>query len=73
MNNIRLFQPSLGPKELNSVKKVFKRSWIGYGTVQKFEAEWSKHFKVKDSIAVNSCTAALHLALYVTILKKEKV
>ena len=59
MNNIRLFQPSLGSKELNSVKKVFKRSWIGYGTeVQKFEAEWNKHFGVKHSIAVNSCTAA---------------
>ena len=54
MNNIRLFQPSLGSKELNSIKKVFKRSWIGYGTeVQKFEAEWSKHFEVKHSIAVN--------------------
>ena len=73
MNNIRLFQPSLGTKELNSVKKVFKRSWIGYGTeVQKFEAEWSKHFKVKDSIAVNSCTAALHLALLCNNFKKGK-
>lgn len=73
MNNIRLFQPSLGPKELNSVKKVFKRSWIGYGTeVQKFEAEWSKHFEVKHSIAVNSCTAALHLALLCNNFKKGK-
>lgn len=73
MNNIRLFQPSLGSKELNSVKKVFKRSWIGYGTeVQKFEQEWSKYFKVKHSIAVNSCTAALHLALLCNNFKKKK-
>lgn len=73
MNNIRLFQPSLGLKELNSVKKVFKRSWIGYGTeVQKFEQEWSKYFKVKHSIAVNSCTAALHLALLCNNFKKKK-
>ncbi len=73
MNNIRLFQPSLGLKELKSVKKVFKRSWIGYGTeVQKFEAEWSEYFKVKHSIAVNSCTAALHLALLCNNFKKEK-
>ncbi|EDZ61025.1 UDP-4-amino-4-deoxy-L-arabinose--oxoglutarate aminotransferase (UDP-(beta-L-threo-pentapyranosyl-4''-ulose diphosphate)aminotransferase), putative [Candidatus Pelagibacter sp. HTCC7211] len=73
MNNIRLFQPSLGSKELNSVKKVFKRSWIGYGTeVQKFEAEWNKHFGVKHSIAVNSCTAALHLALLCNNFKKGK-
>ena len=73
MNNIRLFQPSLGPKELSSVKKVFEKSWIGYGTeVQKFEAEWSKHFRVKHSIAVNSCTAALHLSLLCNNFKKGK-
>lgn len=73
MNNIRLFQPSLGPKELNSVKKVFKKSWIGYGTeVQKFESEWKKYFNVKHSIAVNSCTAALHLSLLCNNFKKGK-
>ena len=73
MNNIRLFQPSLGPKELSSVKRVFEKSWIGYGTeVQKFEAEWSKHFGVKHSVAVNSCTAALHLSLLCNNFKKGK-
>ena len=62
MKNIRLFKPSLNSKELDSIKKVFKKSWIGYGEqVQKFEKEWSKTFNVKHSIAVNSCTAALHL------------
>ncbi len=71
--NIRLFQPSLGKDELNSIKKVFKKSWIGYGEeVQKFEKEWSKFFKVKYSVAVNSCTAALHLALLCNNFKKGK-
>ena len=73
MQNIRLFQPSLGSKELESIKKVFKKSWIGYGEqVQKFEKEWSKFFGVKHSIAVNSCTAALHLALLCNNFKKGK-
>ena len=38
MKNIRLFKPSLDSKELNSIKKVFKKAWIGYGEeVQKFD------------------------------------
>ena len=73
MKNIRLFQPSLGTEELKSVKKVFQKSWIGYGTeVQKFENEWCNHFNVKHSIAVNSCTAALHLSLLCNNFKKGK-
>jgi len=73
MKNIRLFQPSLGKKELDSIKKVFDKSWIGYGTeVQKFEKEWSKSFNMKHSIAVNSCTAALHLSLLCNNFKKGK-
>ena len=31
MKKIRLFKPSLGRSELNSVKQVFKKSWIGQG------------------------------------------
>ena len=73
MKNIRLFQPSLDSKELSSIKKVFKKAWIGYGEqVQLFEKEWSKFFNVKHSIAVNSCTAALHLALLCNDFKKGK-
>ena len=51
IKNIRLFQPSIGNEELNSIRKVFKKSWIGYGEqVQKFEKEWSKYFNVKKVI-----------------------
>ena len=71
--NIRLFQPVLGKPELNSIKRVFNKSWIGYGEeVKRFEKEWSKKFNVKNSIAVNSCTAALHLALLCNEFKKGK-
>ncbi len=71
--NIRLFKPALGNTELNSIKRVFKRSWIGYGSeVKKFEDEWKRYFKVKHAVAVNSCTAALHTSLAVNNFKKNK-
>ena len=71
--NIRLFKPTIGKSELSSIKRVFKRSWIGYGTeVKKFEDEWKKYFNVKHAVAVNSCTAALHTSLAVNNFKKNK-
>ena len=62
--NIRLFKPSLGKEELEEIKSSFDESWIGLGPkVSQFEREWSKFIGCKESIAVNSATAALHLAL----------
>lgn len=62
--NIRLFKPSLGKEELDNIKEVFDRAWLGLGpNVSKFEKEWSNYIGVKMSIGVNSATAALHLAL----------
>lgn len=64
MKRIRLFKPTLGKDELNSVKRVFKRSWIGQGKeVVDFENKFKKKFNTKYSLAFNSCSAALHLAL----------
>jgi perosamine synthetase len=62
--NIRLFKPSIGAEELENIKKVFDREWLGLGPmVSEFEDEWSKYIGCKMSIGVNSATAALHLAL----------
>ena len=62
--NIRLFKPHVGEEELRNIKDVFNRAWLGLGPkVQEFETEWSKYLGCKTSIAVNSATAALHLAL----------
>ena len=37
-NYIRLFKPSVGRQELSSIKKIFKKSWLGYGEkVNEFE------------------------------------
>jgi perosamine synthetase len=54
----------LGKEELDNIKDAFERSWIGLGPkVTEFEQEWSKFIGCKMSLAVNSATAALHLAL----------
>ncbi len=71
--NIRLFKPSLGNEELNSVKDSFNKSWIGLGPkVHEFEDKWSQHVNSKFSIGLNSATAALHLALNVFNFPKKK-
>ena len=41
--NMRLFQPVLGKPELKSIKRVFNKSWIGYGEeVKRFEKSGAK-------------------------------
>lgn len=61
---VRLFKPSVGEEELANIRDAFERSWLGLGPlVSQFEKEWSEYIGVSTSIGVNSCTAALHLAL----------
>ena len=61
---VRLFKPSVGEEELDNIRSVFERAWLGLGPlVAQFEKEWSKYLNVSDSIGVTSGTAALHLAL----------
>ena len=64
--NVRLFKPSLGEEELAAVRDAFNRSWIGLGpSVTAFEDAWEQYTGFAESIALNSATAALHLALAV--------
>jgi perosamine synthetase len=61
---IRLFKPCVGEEELDNIRDVFKRAWLGLGPkVSQFEKEWSSYIGARNSIGVNSCTAALHLAI----------
>lgn len=64
--NIRLFKPSLGDEELAAIQDTFERSWVGLGPkVTEFEAAWEAYTGFAEAIALNSATAALHLALAV--------
>lgn len=70
---IRLFKPSFNNDEIIALKKIFNRSWIGYGQeVKKFEEHWSKYIGTKYSVGVTSCSAALHIALASKNFKKKK-
>ncbi|UJF35501.1 DegT/DnrJ/EryC1/StrS family aminotransferase [Paenibacillus hexagrammi] len=61
---VRLFKPSVGEEEIQSIQKAFDAAWLGLGArVGEFEQKWSQYIGCADSVGVNSCTAALHLAL----------
>jgi len=56
--------PDITRKEILAVNKVLKSGWLTTGLVtQKFKKEFAKYIGAKYAIAVNSGTAALHLAL----------
>ncbi|HEX4703415.1 MAG TPA: DegT/DnrJ/EryC1/StrS family aminotransferase [Pseudonocardiaceae bacterium] len=66
-DNIALGQPTVGDEELQAVAEVFRSGWLaGQGpTGRKFEEEFAAAVGVEHALAVNNCTAALHLALLV--------
>jgi perosamine synthetase len=61
---VPLFRPSLGTEELRGIKEIFKTGWIGLGPkTAELERQFGAYIGTKHAIALNSCTAALHLAL----------
>jgi dTDP-4-amino-4,6-dideoxygalactose transaminase len=57
-------QPDVGFDEINAINKVIKSKWLGTGPItKKFEEKFRKYKKSKYALAVNSCTAALHVSL----------
>ncbi len=56
--------PDLGEAEIAAVERVLRSGWITTGPeVEAFEREFAQAIGVRHAVAVNSCTAALHLAL----------
>lgn len=63
---INVFEPQLGQKELDAVKKVFESNWIGKGKLTKqFEQDFSKHIAAKQSQirSTNCCSEGLFLSM----------
>lgn len=57
-------RPCLGPRELESVERVFAGRWLGRGdATQRFECAVGQYLGATHVVAVNSGTAALHVAL----------
>src|ERR1051325_7433242 len=70
MRPIPFYKPSIGEEEINEVVDTLRGGWLTTGPkVKKFEEEFSQYLGHRHSIAVNSCTAALHLALETIGLK----
>lgn len=64
MQDFILFgQPEIGEDEINEVVDSLKKGWLGTGPKTKiFENDFAKYKSVKHSLALNSCTAGLHLS-----------
>jgi len=61
---IKNAKPSIGNEELTNIKAVFDTAWLGMGsTVFEFEKAVSDSLGARHTIAVNTGTAALHIAL----------
>jgi len=62
--------PAIEDDEIQEVVASMKSGWLGTGPkVARFEADFAEYKGVKNSAAVNSCTAALHLSLLASGLK----
>jgi len=74
---IKLFDPIIGEEEKKAITKVlqskFWASGSGTNNVLKFEKKFAKYVNAKKCIAVNSGTAALHLALSLLDIKNKEV
>jgi len=56
--------PDIGHEELEEVRSVLESGWLTTGAkVAAFEQEFAAYVGAKYAVAVNSCTAAMHLAL----------
>ena len=62
--NVPIAKTSLLDSEIQSVLEPLNSGWLVQGPkVAEFEKKWSKFTNAKNSIAVTSCTTALHLSL----------
>jgi len=77
MSKIKLFDPYVDKSETRAIKRVldshFWASGSGSGDVRKFEKAFSKYINSKNSVALNSGTAALNLALSMYNIKNKEV
>lgn len=62
--NVPFFRPELADDEVEAVVRVLRSGWLTSGPeVAAFEREFAAAVGAEHAIALNSCTAAMHLAL----------
>jgi dTDP-4-amino-4,6-dideoxygalactose transaminase len=61
---IPFHKPAIGEDEIHSVVETLRSGWLTTGSkVKRFEEDFARYIDSKHAVAVNSGTAALHLAL----------
>ncbi|MEW6301888.1 MAG: DegT/DnrJ/EryC1/StrS family aminotransferase [Verrucomicrobiota bacterium] len=67
---IPFYKPSIGEAEINEVVDCLRSGWLTTGPrAKQFEDEFARYVGHAHAVALNSCTAALHLALEAIGLK----
>jgi dTDP-4-amino-4,6-dideoxygalactose transaminase len=61
---VPFFRPQIGEQEIDEVVAALRSGWLTTGArVKRFEQEFAAQVGARHAVAVNSCTAALHLAV----------
>ena len=67
---LNVFKPDMGEEEIQAVAEVIRSGWIGLGPkTAEFEKQFACFLGVPHAVALNSCTAALNLALKLLEIK----
>jgi len=69
--NVPFFRPEISEAAVDEVAECMRSGWLTTGPrVKRFEENFAASVRAKHAIAVNSCTAALHLAVEAMGLKR---
>jgi dTDP-4-amino-4,6-dideoxygalactose transaminase len=69
---IQLFKPFVSEEAIEEVASTLRSGWIGLGAkTAEFEKRFAEYVGAKYAVAVNSATAALHLALIVSGVRPD--
>jgi len=72
MKEIPFHKPCIGEEELAEIQETLENGWLTMGPKTiKFEQAFRKKVKAQHAVSMNSCTAALHLALKVIGLQEN--
>ena len=67
---VPFYRPDIGEAEIREVEGVLRSGWLTTGALTaRFEQEFAAAVGARYAVALNSCTAALHLAVHALGLK----
>jgi dTDP-4-amino-4,6-dideoxygalactose transaminase len=72
--DVPFFRPALSEAEIQDVVECLRSGWLTTGPrTKQFEARFAEYVGARHAVAVNSCTAALHLALEAVGVRRHDV